>query len=118
MHRSWVLCYHLKMAKAVFTTKVDPAYDDIPEERYHFPSTYLRAAEQTVGDWIVYYEPRRPTEEASSRGGRQAYFATARVTNIETDPKRPNHFYASSTVISSSPVPCRSRTGSISTRAP
>ena len=27
------------MAKAVLTTKVDPSYDDLPEERYHFPRT-------------------------------------------------------------------------------
>jgi len=24
------------MPKAVFTTKVDPTYDDLPEEKYHF----------------------------------------------------------------------------------
>ena len=42
------------MAKAIFTTKVDPTYDDLPEFRYHFPRTYLRAVEATVGDWIIY----------------------------------------------------------------
>ena len=31
------------MAKAVLTTKVDPSYDDLPEERHHFPRTYLNA---------------------------------------------------------------------------
>lgn len=71
------------MAKAIFTTKVDPTYDDLPEERYHFPRTYLRQAEQSVGDWIVYYEPRRSTGELSSSGGRQSYFATARLRRIE-----------------------------------
>lgn len=81
------------MAKAVFTTKVDPSYDDLPETKYHFPRTYLRQAEQAVGDWIVYYEPRRPSIELSSRGGRQAYFATARLTRIEADPNVANHFY-------------------------
>ena len=29
------------MVKAVLTTKVDPSYDDLPEERYHYPRTYL-----------------------------------------------------------------------------
>lgn len=82
------------MAKAVFTTKVEPAYDDLPEVRYHFPLTYLRQAETAVGDWIVYYEPRRRSADPSSRGGRQAYFATARVTGIEPDPSLPDHFYA------------------------
>jgi putative restriction endonuclease len=80
--------------KAVFTTKVSPTYDDLPEVRYHFPRTYLRQAEQAVGDWIVYYEPRRVTDDLSSRGGRQAYFATAKVDRIEPDPTKPDHFYA------------------------
>lgn len=46
------------MTKAVFITRREPAYDDLPEFRYHFPKTYLRAAEAAVSDWIVYYEPR------------------------------------------------------------
>jgi len=86
-------CYHHDMGKAVFTTKVDPTYDDLPEVRYHFPRTYLRAAQQAVGDWIVYYEPRRSSGEDSSRGGRQAYFAIARLRTIERDPSRDDHFY-------------------------
>lgn len=84
----------LLMAKVVLTTKVDPTYDDLPEERYHFPRTYLRQIEQAVGDWIVYYEPRRSTGELSSRGGRQSYFATARLLRIEQDPVLENHYYA------------------------
>ena len=82
------------MTKAVFTTKVDPTYDDLPEERYHFPRTYLRQAESAIGDWIVYYEPRRASGDVSSRGGRQAYFATAKVDRIEPDTVRADHFYA------------------------
>lgn len=82
------------MTKAILTTKVDPTYDDLPEERYHFPRTYLRQMEQAIGDWIIYYEPRRSSGELSSRGGRQAYFATARLTRIEQDPIRPDHYYA------------------------
>jgi putative restriction endonuclease len=82
------------MAKAIFTTKADPTYDDLPEERYHFPRTYLRQVEAARGDWIVYYEPRRRSGDLSSRGGRQSYFATARVDRIEPDPARDDHFYA------------------------
>jgi putative restriction endonuclease len=82
------------MAKAVFTTKVEPTYDDLPEFRYHFPRSYLRQAEAAVGDWAVYYEPRRSSGALNSRGGRQAYFATARVKAIEPDPNKPDHFYA------------------------
>lgn len=82
------------MAKGVFTTKVNPAYDDLPEVRYHFPQTYLRQAQEMVGDWIVYYEPRRQDSQDSGRAGRQCYFATARVNRVEPDPMTPNHHYA------------------------
>lgn len=82
------------MVKAVFTTKLSSAYDDRAEERYHFPRTYLGTVERTLGDFIVYYEPRRDTTELSSRGGRQAYFAVARVIAVEPDPARSEHFYA------------------------
>ena len=81
------------MAKAVFTTKVDPAYDDLPEQRYHFPRTYLKAARAALDDWIVYYEPRRSTAHLSSSGGRMSYFATARLERIAEDPRRADHYY-------------------------
>lgn len=82
------------MAKGIFTTRVNPAYEDLPEIRYHFPRTYLRYVESTIGDWIVYYEPRRTTSSVNSSGGRQAYFATAKVNSISHDPKRDDHFFA------------------------
>ncbi|QGM45359.1 HNH endonuclease [Methylocystis heyeri] len=82
------------MTKAVLTTKVTPVYDDLPEIRYHFPKSYLRQVSEAVGDWIVYYEPRRSTGDPSSSGGRQVYFATARVEHIIPDESRPDHFYA------------------------
>lgn len=79
------------MVKAIFTTKIEPVYDDLPEIHYHFPKTYLRAAGDAVGDWIIYYEPRRT---GGDRRGRLSYFATARVTSIKPDPARDDHFYA------------------------
>src|SRR5262245_33819682 len=82
------------MVKAVFTTKPDQTYDDLPEEKYHFPRTYLRQVEATLDDWIVYYEPRRSSGDLSSRGGRQAYFAIAKLNSISSDPARADHFYA------------------------
>src|SRR5688572_4911994 len=100
------------MANAVFTTKVNPVYDDLPEVRYHFPKTYLNQARQAVGDWIVYYEPRREDADLSGRAGRQCYFATARVIRIEPDSTRPDHFYAyvSDYLEFTNPVPFRERT--------
>lgn len=50
--------------------------------------------ETAVGNFVVYYEPRRTSGELSSRGGRQAYFAVARVVSVEPDPARDDHFYA------------------------
>src|SRR5579871_240698 len=82
------------MAHAVLTTKVDPTYDDLPEQRYHFPRPYLRQIEAAKGDFVVYYEPRRATGDLSSRGGRQVYFAVARIADVVPDPKRNDHFYA------------------------
>ncbi len=82
------------MAKAILTTKVNPTYDDLPEVRYHFPRTYLQQMERAVGDWIIYYEPRRSTGDLSSSGGRLSYFATAHLQQIEHDPGREDHYYA------------------------
>ena len=82
------------MAKAVFTTKVNPSYKDLPEQRYHFPRTYLNYVQQTVGDYIVYYEPRRSSAELSSRGGRQSYFGVARVESVIKDEGLADHFFA------------------------
>lgn len=75
------------MANAVFIASPDPSYDDVLEQRYHFPAQYLGRVQQTEGDWIVYYEPRRG-------GGRRVYFAMAQVVGIDPDPKRPGHYYA------------------------
>jgi putative restriction endonuclease len=82
------------VSKAIFTTKAEPTYHDLPEFRYHFPRTYLRQVEATVGDWIIYYEPRRSSGDLGSRGGRKAYFAAARVTAVRPDARNSDHFYA------------------------
>lgn len=81
------------MANAIFTTSESSAYDDRIEEWYHFPKQYLARAEQALGDWIVYYEPRRTTGPSSSTG-RLSYFAVAQLQAIEADQRLPGHFYA------------------------
>ena len=80
--------------KAVFTHKAASIYDDKPEERYHFPETYLRAAESAIDDFILYYEPGRVTADDRGRYGRRAYVAVAQVTGIRPDPARRGFFYA------------------------
>lgn len=82
------------MAKAVFTTKISPTYKDLPELMYHFPKTYLRQATAAIGDWILYYEPRREDSSPAGRAGRQCYFATARVIDIKEDQTLKDHYYA------------------------
>lgn len=81
------------MGNAVFTASESSAYDDQIEVRYHFPSTYLNQVNAALGDYIVYYEPRRTTGPSSATG-RQAYFAMARVVGIEPDTTRHGHYYA------------------------
>ena len=82
------------MAKAVLTTKIMPSYKDLPEVMYHFPKTYLRQVNSVIGDWIVYYEPRREDSSPDGRAGRQCYFATAKVTHVKEDPVLKDHYYA------------------------
>lgn len=81
------------MTNAVFTASESSAYDDLVEERYHFPRSYLRQVEAAVGDWIVYYEPRR-TSGPNSATGSQAYFAIAKVAGVIEDKSLADHFYA------------------------
>lgn len=81
------------MAKAIFTTSKSSKYDDVPGDRYHFPRSYLNQVQAAVGDWILYYEPRR-VEGPNSNTGRQAYFAVARVRYVEEDPALKEHYYA------------------------
>lgn len=80
--------------KAVFTAKPQSSYDDAIEIRYHFPRTYLNQVKETVGDFIIYYEPRRTSTHFSSIGGRQSYFAVAYVDSLTVDSNKKDHYYA------------------------
>ena len=75
------------MTKIVLTQRADSGYNDVPGERYHFPSKYLKAAQEGIGDGCLFYEPRR-------NRGRRVYWACGRIGSITEDPKRPNHYYA------------------------
>ena len=83
--------------KAVFDVKPESGYKD-EAGRYHFPARYLEAARNTVGDWVLYREPRR-------NGGLQAYIAFARVTDIEPDQELAGHYYANVTDYLKFPTP-------------
>jgi putative restriction endonuclease len=75
------------MAFGIFIHRSDSVYDDSPAERYQFPSQYLGRVEACVGDWIVYYEPRKVVE---TRG----YFAVAKVQQVVADPGAPGMYIA------------------------
>jgi putative restriction endonuclease len=75
------------MGFGVFIHRSDSIYDDSPAERYQFPPQYLRRVEACIGDWIVYYEPRKVD-------GTRGYFAVAQVEQIIADPKTPGMYLA------------------------
>jgi putative restriction endonuclease len=75
------------MAFGVFIHRFDSIYEDTPAERYHFPRQYLGRAQACVGDWIVYYEPRKVS-------GTRGYFAVAKVERIIPDPSAPGMYFA------------------------
>lgn len=75
------------MAKGVFIHNETSVYDDKPAEHYHFPKTYLKRAEKTVGDWIAYYE-------SGKNGGRKSYTGVAKVARIRPDQNSTGMYYA------------------------
>ena len=75
------------MGFGVFIHRSDSVYDDSPAEQYQFPSQYLRRVEACIGDWIIYYEPRKITE---TRG----YFGIAKVREIIPDPSASRMYFA------------------------
>lgn len=77
----------LRMAFGVFIHRSDSIYDDTPAERYQFPKQYLERAKACIGDWIIYYEPRKV---ANTRG----YYAVAKIEQIIPDPSTPGMYIA------------------------
>jgi len=75
------------MAHGVFIHRSDSIYDDVPSEQYQFPRQYLSRVQECVGDWIIYYEPKKV---ADTKG----YFAIAKVREVVPDQHIPNMFLA------------------------
>ncbi len=69
-------------SKCVFVIGSHSIYDDEPDRFYRFPQRWLNAAARSIGQWIVYQEPRR--------AGRRGYYAVARVEQIIRDPSDPD----------------------------
>ena len=75
------------MSKAVFIQNPVSIYNDSPGEAYHFPKRYLRVVQETIGDWVVFYESRK-------NGGAFGYVSVQRVLDVVPDPNIPDHFFA------------------------
>lgn len=74
------------MTKLVLLHKADSIYEDEPDVVYDFPRSYLRAVQEGVGDWIVYYEP--------VKSGPRGYFATAKIDRVIPKPGVDGRFLA------------------------
>ena len=92
---------------SVFDYGFDSSYDDDIPYRYHFPDHFLKQAEQSEGDWIVYRHTTRG-------GGKGEYIAVAKVVAIEPHPSKQGHYYARMSDFRSfaQPVPLRPYDGS------
>jgi putative restriction endonuclease len=75
------------MGHGVFIHRSDSIYDDSPAEQYQFPKQYLGRVQACVGDWIIYYEPRKIS-------GTRGYFAIAKVERVIADPSASGMYLA------------------------
>jgi putative restriction endonuclease len=98
------------MGFGVFVHRSDSIYEDSPAEQYQFPRQYLQRAQASIGDWIIYYEPRKV---AGTRG----YFAIAKVHRIIPDPSLSDMYVAliepGSYLDFANPVPFADATGPV-----
>ena len=75
------------MGFGVFIHREDSEYEDSPATQYQFPKQYLSRVSACIGDWIVYYEPRKVP-------GSKGYNAIARVEKVVPDPSADNMYLA------------------------
>lgn len=98
------------MAFGIFIHRADSIYQDSPAEQYQFPRQYLTRVEACIGDWIIYYEPRKVPE---TRG----YFAVAKVMQVIPDPSAADMYLAliepGSYLEFARPVPFADETGTV-----
>jgi putative restriction endonuclease len=81
-----VILPHVSPSKCVFVIGSHSIYADEPDRFYRFPPRWLNAAARSVGQWIIYQEPRR--------AGPRGYYALARVEQVVRDPSDADMFLA------------------------
>lgn len=74
------------MTKLILLHKADSIYEDEPDVVYDFPKSYLKAVEEGVGDWAIYYEP--------VKAGPRGYFAVARIARVIPKPGMEGRYLA------------------------
>jgi putative restriction endonuclease len=74
------------MTKLILMHKADSVYDDEPDVVYDFPTTYLKAVAEGIGDWVIYYEP--------VKAGPRGYFAVAKIDRIIPKPGQAGRYLA------------------------
>lgn len=76
----------VERGKSVFVVGSHSIYADEPDRFYRFGRQWFAAAARSIGQWIVYQEPRR--------AGPRGYYAVARVDQIVRDPGNVDMFLA------------------------
>ncbi len=74
------------MTKLILLHRADSIYEDRPDSQYDFPKQYLKAVQEAVGDWIIYYEP--------VKAGPLGYFAAAKISAVIPKPGEPGRYLA------------------------
>lgn len=74
------------MVKLILLHRSDSIYEDEPDRIYDFPRAYLKAVQEGVGDWAVYYEP--------VKAGPRGYFAAAKLDRVIEKPGVPGRYLA------------------------
>lgn len=74
------------MTKLVLLHKADSIYDDEPDVVYDFPRSYLKAVQEAMGDWVIYYEP--------VKAGPRGYFAVAKIERVIPKPRVEGRYLA------------------------
>lgn len=81
-----VVLPHVSHGKSVFVIGSHSMYADEPDRFYRFGRQWFSAAARTIGQWIVYQEPRR--------AGPRGYYAVALVEQVVRDPLDADMFLA------------------------